>query len=83
MNVVPVAFIDDVNTIGMLLYTLLTGVLMAVPLAVKIVEILIIGLRTNRAVVTRISGANDDLNSDTDANGQADIIKVAETCVVE
>lgn len=70
MNVVPVAFIADVNTIGMLLYTLLTGVLTAVPPAVRGVEILIIGLRSNSVVVTRISDASEDLNLDTDTNGR-------------
>lgn len=82
MNVVPVALIADVNTIGMLLYTLLTDVLTAVPLAIKGVEVLLIGRRSNRAVVTRISGANADLNSD-DANGQPVILKAAETWVAE
>lgn len=58
MNAVPVALIADVNTIGMLTYTLLTDVLTAVPLAIKGVEVLDIGRRVNRAVVVRVTGGN-------------------------
>lgn len=58
MNLVPVALIAEVNSVGMLLYTLLTDVLTAVPLAIKGVEVLLIGKRSNRAIVTRISGAD-------------------------
>lgn len=60
MNVVPVALVADVNGVGMLVYTLLTDVLTAVPLAIKGVEVLAIGSKEDRSVVTRISGADLD-----------------------
>lgn len=48
MNVVTVSVIAEVSTIGILPYTLLTGVLTAVPVAIKGVELLLIGNRSNR-----------------------------------
>lgn len=57
MNLVPVALIAEVNTVGMLVYTLLTDILTAVPLAIKGVEVLQIGLYPTFATVSRISGA--------------------------
>lgn len=56
MNLVPVALIADINTIGMLIYTVLTDVLTAVPLAIKGVEVVLIGREEKTAVVTRITG---------------------------
>lgn len=56
MNIVPVALVADVNGIGMLVYTLLTDVLTAVPLAIKGVEVLAISARRQRSVVTRVTG---------------------------
>lgn len=58
MNVVPVALIADVNTAGMLVYTLLTDILTTIPLLIKGVEVLAIGVDTNVVVVTRVTGAN-------------------------
>ena len=58
MNLVPVALIADVNNWGMLVYTLLTDVLTTVPLAIKGVEVLLIGNQAKVAVVTRITGGN-------------------------
>lgn len=58
MNVVPVALIADVNSLGMLIYTLLTDVLTAIPLAIKGVEVLVIGSAFKYAAVTRITGGN-------------------------
>ncbi|CAN8066519.1 unnamed protein product, partial [Agarophyton chilense] len=58
MNVVPVALIADVNTLGMLIYTLLTDVLTAIPLAIKGVEVLLISKRVRHAAVFRITGGN-------------------------
>lgn len=64
MNLIPVALIADVNTVGMLLYTLLTDVLTAVPLAIKGVEVLQIGLRPTYAAISRITGATFELNAE-------------------
>lgn len=77
MNVVPVALIADVNSLGMLVYTLMTDVLTAVPLAIKGVEVLTIGRRSNSAAVTRITGAN--LN-ETSTDGTP-VLKAAEVWV--
>lgn len=81
MNVVPVALIADVNTFGMLVYTLLTDVLTAVPLAIKGVEVLLIGKKVKYAAVTRISGGNL-WDNDRQQQGKAAEIWVAE-CVAE
>ena len=58
MNLVPVALIADVNSFGMLVYTLLTDVLTTIPLAIKGVEVITIGASSNTAVVTSITGGN-------------------------
>lgn len=77
MNVVPVALIADVNTFGMLVYTILTDILTAVPLAIKGVEVLLVGRRYNDAAVTRITGAN----ADPDPSDRT--VKAAEVWVAE
>lgn len=77
MNLVPVALIADVNSLGMLVYTLLTDVLTTIPLAIKGVEVISIGASSNIAVVTRITGGN--LWSDADRDKD----KAAETWVAE
>lgn len=81
MNVVPVALIADVNTFGMLVYTLLTDVLTAVPLAIKGVEVLLIGKKVKYSAVTRISGGNL-WETDQQSEGKAAEIWVAK-CVAE
>lgn len=58
LNIVPVALIAETNNLGMLLYTLLTDVLTAVPLAIKGVEVLTIGKTQRYSVVTRFTGGN-------------------------
>lgn len=80
MNLVPVALIADVNTIGMLLYTLLTDVLTAVPLVIKGVEVLQIGLHPSYATVSRITGAT--LGVGKNENNKSDD-KVLEVWVAE
>lgn len=63
MNLVPVAVIADVNSLGMLMYTLATDVLTCVPLAIKGVEVLSVGLRRETKVVTRITGVDDGVKA--------------------
>lgn len=65
MNIVPVALIADVNSIGMLVYTLLTDVLTAVPLAIKGVEVFGIGTIAQTTAISRISGANIGMVNET------------------
>lgn len=79
MNLVPVALIADVNTIGILLYTLLTDVLTAVPLAIKGVEVLQIGLRLTYATHSRITGATLGVENKTELDDD----KVLEVWVAE
>ncbi|CAN8073360.1 unnamed protein product, partial [Agarophyton chilense] len=76
MNVVPVALIADVNTLGMLIYTLLTDVFTAIPLAIKGVEVLLISKRVRHAAVFRITGGNL-------FNQSAETYKAAELWVAE
>lgn len=59
MNLVPVALIADVNSVGMLVYTVATDVLTCVPLAIKGVEVLTAGLRQETVVVTRVTGLRE------------------------
>lgn len=58
LNLIPVALIADVNTFGMIVYTLLTDVLTVVPLMVKGVELFIVSKQQTYASIMRITGAN-------------------------
>ncbi|PXF43018.1 hypothetical protein BWQ96_07266 [Gracilariopsis chorda] len=58
LNLIPVALIADVNTFGMIVYTLLTDVLTVVPLMVKGVELIIVSKQKTYASIMRITGAN-------------------------
>lgn len=59
MNLVPVALIADVNTLGMLLYTVLTDVLTAVPLCIKGYELITISNKRFSAASAQITGKRD------------------------
>lgn len=56
MNLVPVAAIADVNTLGMLMYTALTDVLTTVPLCVKGIELMSISDNRFRSVSAQVTG---------------------------
>lgn len=56
MNLVPVAAIADVNTLGMLMYTALTDVLTTVPLCIKGIELMTISERNFRSVSAQVTG---------------------------
>lgn len=57
LTLVPIASLAPVTTAAMLLYTLISDVLTAVPLAIKGVELMIIGNQRHRAVVIRLTGS--------------------------
>lgn len=60
LNLVPVALIADVNAAGMLLYTLITDVITALPLAIKGAELLDIATREpRRAAASYLAGLPD------------------------
>ena len=75
MNVVPVALIAETNNLGMLLYTLLTDVLTAVPLAIKGIEVLIVGKKDRYSIVTRFTGGNLDEDVPNDKGGEMWVAK--------
>lgn len=60
MNVVPVALFTDVNAFGMLVYSVLTDVLTAVPLAIKGGELVWIARRRYHAAAAYYAGEADD-----------------------
>lgn len=59
MNLVPVALIADVNTLGMLLYTVLTDVLTTIPLCIKGFELIDIANNHFSATSAQITGKPD------------------------
>ncbi len=56
MNLVPVALFADVNTLGMIVYTALTDVLTAVPLAIKGWELLDISANSHTVAASYYTG---------------------------
>lgn len=58
-NLVPIAILAEVANEFMLFYTLLSDVITVVPLAIKGIELIQIGKRTEYGIATRLSGSLD------------------------
>lgn len=59
LTLVPIASLAPVTTWAMLLYTLISDVLTAVPLATKGIELMAIGAQRHKAIVIRLSGSTN------------------------
>lgn len=59
LTIVPIAAVAPVSTTSMFLYTLVSDVLAVVPLAIKGVELIIIGFQRHRSIVVRITSTID------------------------
>lgn len=57
LNLIPLASLTKVTSIGMLMYTLMSDVLTVIPLAIKGVELIIIGQERHTAAAIRFSTA--------------------------
>lgn len=68
LTLLPAAAITPVSTFGAAVYTIMSDVLAAVPLAIKGVELILIGSRCYRTVVVRLTGAINGSRSETSAS---------------
>lgn len=56
LNLIPIALLANVDTLSMLLYTVMSDVLTVIPLGIKGLELVIIGLQRQRSVFVRMTG---------------------------
>lgn len=59
LNLVPLAALTHASTCSLIAYTIISDILSVIPLAIKGVELIIIGSARYRAVTTRVTGASN------------------------